>query len=198
MDQKKAKNAKLKSLMRMLAVCLTVIVGMSVLFLTGCGKQNDQSVNVSYITTKLEGISELATAKMTMRGIIHVEDGKIPLINKKEFYMMYRASVKAGYDLAKAEIEITDDYVIINLPEAELFEIVVDESSLEFFDKTDSWFNQEAMEDTAKAITAAKEDVEAQPEIAELKLMAEEQVKILLEAILEGQIDERTLIINVG
>lgn len=198
MDQKKAKNAKLKSLMRMLAVCLTVIVGMSVLFLTGCGKQNDQSVDASYITTKLEGISELATAKMTMRGIIHVEDGKIPLINKKEFYMMYRASVKAGYDLAKAEIEITDDYVIINLPEAELFEIVVDESSLEFFDKTDSWFNQEAMEDTAKAITAAKEDVEAQPEIAELKLMAEEQVKILLEAILEGQIDERTLIINVG
>lgn len=188
-----------EAMQKVIAICMIVAVSMSSLLMTGCGKQKERdAVDVTYIATKLEGISELATAKMTMKGIVHVTEGKIPLINKKEFYMIYRAAVKAGFDLSQAEITVTDNTVQINLPEVAVFDILVEEDSLEFFDKTDSWFNQEDMEDAAKAIAAAKEDIQAQPEIDELKRTAVEQVKIVLTGLLESQIGDRELIINIG
>ena len=190
---------KQKATLRMVAICLIAAVSLTALLITGCAKQKERdAVDVTYIATKLEGISELATAKMTMKGIIHVTEGKIPLINKKEFYMIYRASLKAGFDLSAAEVRISEHTVQIDLPEVSLFDILIDENSLEFFDKTDSWFNQEGMEDASKAIAAAKEDVQMQPEIEELKKTAEEQVKLLLTGLLEGQIGDRELIINIG
>lgn len=185
---------------RLNKLVLVLVVVAMMLSVAGCGKQaeDEADVDVSFITTKLEGISELATAKMTMKGIIHVTEGKIPLINKKEFYMIYRATIKAGFDLSKAEVQVTEDAVQITLPEVALLDVAVDENSLEFFDKSDSIFNKEDMEDTAEAISAAKEDVLAQPEIEELKQTAIKQVEALLRGLLEGQIGDRELIINVG
>lgn len=176
-------------------ICL--LVCMMVITFSGCGAKKDDGVDVKYISAKLEGISELATAKMSIRGIIHVTEGKIPLINKKEFYMIYGASVKAGFDLGKTEIQITEDEVKIILPEVMLLDVSVDENSLEFFDKSDSIFNREDMEDTAEAIAAAKEDVLAQPEVEELKKTAVEHVKVLLNGLLENQVGERKLVVTV-
>lgn len=179
------------SLFLVIVVCMTVMM-------TGCGSKETDSVDVTYITTKMEGISELSTAKMTMKGIIHIEEGTIPLINKKAFYMIYRASLKADFNLADAKIEVLENTIKIDLPKAELLDIIIDEGSLEFFDKTDSWFNQENLEDTAKAIAAAKDDAMAQPEIEDLKKMAEEQIVILITGLLEDQIGERELVVNIG
>ena len=184
---------------KVLTLCLTAVMLAAVFFMGGCGaKEEETAVDVDYITTKLEGISELATAKLTMKGIIHVEDGKIPLINKKEFYMIYRASVKAGFDLSEADIQVTDQSVQITLAEVKILDCVVDEESLEFFDKSDSIFNREGMEDTADAISLAKEDLLSQPEIEELKETAKRQALTLLSALFEGQIGGRELIVNIG
>lgn len=158
----------------------------------------ERKIDVTYIGDKLESISELATAKMTYNGIIHFTDGKIPFITKKEFYMSYRVSVKAGFDLSKAEIRVTENTVSITLAEAEIYEPIVDESSFQFFDKSIAIFNPEKMDDLTEAISEAKDDVLAQPETEELKEKAQESVKALLAALLEGQIGERDLIINIG
>ena len=187
----------MKTNIRLMAL-ICVLVCVVTLTLSGCGGKKDDGVDVNYISAKLEGISELATAKMTMRGIIHVTEGKIPLINKKEFYMIYGASVKAGFDLTKVEIQITDDKVEIVLPEVMLLDVSVDENSLEFFDKSDSIFNRESMEDTAAAIAAAKEDVLVQPEIEELKRTAVEYVKTLFKGLLENQVGDRKLVVIVA
>jgi hypothetical protein len=145
----------------------------------------------------MEGIQELATAKMTMKGIIHISEGKIPFIDKKEFFMIYRAVVKAGFDLSEAEIEVTRAAVTITLPPVELLDVQVDEESLEFYDVYPSILNRTELEDTVDAILMAKEDILSQPEVEELKLTAVEQVKALLKGLLEGQIGNRELIVNV-
>ena len=160
--------------------------------------EEEQKIDVTYVGNKLEAISELATAKMTYNGIIHFEEGNIPIITKKEFYMSYRVSLKAGFDLTKAKIVVTDHTVTIDLPEAEIYEPNVDEKSFQFFDKSIGIFSSEEMSDLAQAISEAKADALAQPETQEMKSKAEEQAVILLTALLEGQIGERDLIINIG
>ena len=160
--------------------------------------EEEQKIDVTYVGNKLEAISELATAKMTYNGIIHFEEGNIPIITKKEFYMSYRVSLKAGFDLSKAKIVVTDHTVTIDLPEAEIYEPNVDEKSFQFFDKSIGIFSSEEMSDLAQAISEAKSDALAQPETQEMKSKAEEQAVILLTALLEGQIGERDLIINIG
>ena len=158
----------------------------------------ERKIDVTYVGNKLESISELAVAKMTYNGIIHFEEGKIPLITKKEFYMAYRVSLKVGFDLSKAEVDVTEDAVTVNLPEAEIYEPNVDEKSFQYFDVSFGLFNPEKMTDLSEAITEAKEDVLAQPETQELKTTAKEHVKLLIRGLLENEIGDRTLTINFG
>ena len=160
--------------------------------------EEEQKIDVTYVGNKLEAISELTTAKMTYNGIIHFKEGKIPVITKKEFHMAYRVSMKAGFDLDKAEIRVTDNTVTINLPEAEIYEPTVYEDSFQYFDKSFAILNPEKMDDLAQAISEAKADALAQPETQEMKVRAEEQAVVLITALLEGQIGERDLVINIG
>ena len=158
----------------------------------------ERKIDVTYIGNKLESISELATAKMTYNGIIHFEEGKIPILTKKEFWLAYRVSLKAGFDLDKAEITVTEHTVTVDLPEAEIYEPNVDEKSFQFFDKCFGIFTHEEMDDLTQAISEAKADALAQPETQEMKTRAEEQAVVLLTALLESQIGERDLVINIG
>ena len=158
----------------------------------------EPQIDVLYIGNKLEAISELAAAKMTYNGIIHFEEGKIPLITKKEFYMSYRVSMKAGFNLELADIQVTDNTVTVRLPEAEIYEPTMYEDSFQFFDKSFGIFSPENIEDLAQAISEAKADALAQPETQEMKAKAEEQVVALLTALLDGQIGERDLVIDIG
>ena len=158
----------------------------------------ERKIDVTYVGNKLESISELAVAKMTYNGIIHFEEGKIPLITKKEFHMAYRVSLKAGFDLSKTVISVTDRSVEIELPQAEIYEPNVDETSFQYFDVSFGLFNPEKMTDLSEAITQAKMDVLAQPETEELKLTAQEHVKSLIKGLLQNEIGDRELIINFG
>lgn len=155
-------------------------------------------IDVLYVGNKLETISELATAEMTYNGMIHFTEGDIPFINKKEFYMFYRVSIKAGFDLSQAQINVTEHTVTINLPAVEIYEPVVDEQSFQFFDQTTSLFNHEDKNDLIEAITEAKEDALAQPETENMKETAKTQVIALITALFDGQIGDRELIINIG
>ena len=160
--------------------------------------EEERKIDITYVGNKLESISELTTAKMTYNGIVHFKEGKISFITKKEFYMAYRVSMKAGFNLDETEIKVTDNAVVINLPEAEIYEPTVDEKSFQFFDKSIGIFVNEEMDDLAQAITEAKADALAQPETQEMKVRAEEQAVLLITALLEGQIGERDLVINIG
>ena len=155
-------------------------------------------IDVAYVGNRLDSISQLAVAEMTYNGIIHFKEGNIPFIDLKEFYMVYSVSLKAGYDLSKADIKVTENTVTITLPEAEIYEPNVDETSIQFFDESVSLFNHESKDDLIEAITAAKNDVLAQPETERMKETARIHVEALIKALFEGQIGSRDLILNIG
>ena len=155
-------------------------------------------IDVAYVGNRLDTISQLAVAEMTYNGMIHFKEGNIPFIDLKEFYMAYTVSLKAGYDLSAADIKVTENTVTITLPEAEIYEPNVDETSIRFFDQTTSWFNAEQKDDLIEAITAAKEDVLVQPETERMKETARLHVEVLIKALFEGQIGDRDLILNIG
>ena len=111
--------------------------------------------------------------------------------------MLYRVSIKAGFDLSKADIQVTEQTVQITLPAPEIYEPVVYEDSFQFLDKSYGLFAHEDMDDLTEVIKMAKEDALGQPETENMKETAKEQAVILIRGLFEGLIGNRELIVNV-
>ena len=111
--------------------------------------------------------------------------------------MTYRAEVRAGVDLSKAKTEVTDSEVTVTLPAVEIFNISIDEDSIQYYDEKAALLNWERKEDALDAIASAKEDVEQQTkEMDDLESMAQEQAKTLITGMLSETIEDKTLVIK--
>lgn len=66
-----------------------------------------QELTNEVVVKQLEKIQDLTTAKETDYGFEKYEDGGIAFLNKKQFTMFYTYEVRAGVDLAKAQIKST-------------------------------------------------------------------------------------------
>lgn len=189
-------NAKIIAAVIHLIMTIVIVVAIFGLIFV-IGKMIEESrkpdVTSTYISSKLETVSNLTTAELTYNGLIHYEEGEIPLITKKSFSMVYRAEIKAGVDLSKVESYITDTEVVLMVPAVEIQDIDIDETSIQFYDEQVALFNWTEKEDTLDAMAAAKADVEEQVNLTELKLKARSQTEVLLHGLFDGTIGERTL-----
>jgi len=157
-------------------------------------KQGPKITN-SYISNKLEKASELTSAKLTYNGVIHYTDGSIPFLTKKAFLMTYHAEVKAGIDLSQVEVNVSKLTVKITIPEIKILELNVDGDTIQFYDEKSALFNWTKKEDVVDAIQTAKDDVNKNADIEELKTKAKEQTAILLEGLFENSVGDRNLVI---
>lgn len=176
---------------------MVVIIAIVIIFVVNIfTKRDDPEISNTFISEKLEEVSELTSAELTYNGLASYSDGEIPLLTKKSFKMIYRAEVDAGIDLSEVEVEVTNSKVKILLPEAEVQDIIVDPDSLEFYDESFALFNWEDRDDTVEALKLAKEDVLENGNIEELKEKAQEQTEMLLAKMLEEFIGDRELVIS--
>lgn len=173
-----------------------VLAGTAIFVAMRFTKVKGPEITNSFISDKLEAASELTSAKLTYNGLIHYSDGSIPFLTKKEFTMTYRAEVKAGIDLSKVTSEITDTQVIIRVPQIEILDISVDESSIQFYDEKFALFNWEKKGDLLETIESAKQDVKEQADMEGLKASAKNQIQILLDGLFRDSIGERTLAVE--
>lgn len=150
----------------------------------------------SFINGKLEAVSELTTAKLTYTGLIKYSEGSIPFLTQNSFSMIYTATVRAGIDLSKAVVEITEEEVVIILPACEIQSVDIDEESIEFYDEKWALFNRSTKEDVIDMVSAAKEDVTKKADIESLLESASLQTKALVRGLLEDTIGERNLVIQ--
>ena len=132
------------------------------------------------IEGKLEEVSELTTAHLVYNGIITYEEGEVPLLTQNKFFMMYRAEVSAGVDLAEASVQVTETQVRIVLPKPEVFSVTIVSDSIEFFDVKTSWFNAADRDDAINAIVEAEADVWENGGIENLYETAREQTEVIL------------------
>lgn len=150
----------------------------------------------SFINGKLEAVSELTTAKLTYTGLIKYSEGSIPFLTQNSFSMIYTATVRAGIDLSKAVVEITEEEVVITLPACEIQSVDIDEESIEFYDEKWALFNRSTKEDAIDMVSAAKEDVTKKADVESLLESASLQTEALVRGLLEDTIGERNLVIQ--
>ena len=184
------KNSILRKLLfptLVVALCLTLFVG--------CGKEDEPDIDASFISSKLETMSELVSAKLTYNGVIHYQDGNVPFFTQKEFLMVYCAEVKAGIDLAAVGVEVTDTEVTITVPEDIAVDVKVDPNSITFYAEKTSLFNKDEKEDAVAAIQAAEEHVLEHGGIEELKSTARKEAVLLITNLVESLIGERNLVV---
>lgn len=65
----------------------------------------EETVDTEYINGLLEKSSELTTAKFHYTGMIEYNDTGLPIINKSDFTMVYKAVARAGIDVKKADVK---------------------------------------------------------------------------------------------
>ncbi len=189
-------NGNAKVIAAVIHLIMTIIIVAAVFGLVFViGKMVEESrkpdITSAYISSKIETVSHLTTAELTYNGLIHYEEGDIPILTKKSFSMVYCAQIKAGVDLDKVESYVTDTEVVLIVPEVEIQEIDIDETSIQFYDEQVALFNWEEKEDTLDAMAAAKADVEEKVNLTELKLKARTQTESLLKGLFEGAVGER-------
>ena len=188
-------KAKRLIALALLAVC-AIAVMVTVFLITSAPKDGEPIITNELVIAKLESIRELATAHLTYNGLLHYEDGKIPLLTKKAFFMMYHAEVKAGIDLSDVDVNISAKKLTLTIPQAEIFDIYVVPESIQFYDEKNALFNASDKTDALEAITAAEADVRAKADLAQLRDTANTQTVALLEGLFDGFINGLTLVIK--
>lgn len=142
------------------AIAVVALIAVGFLGARYLDSKKEPKVSAAMITEQLSQCSELATARLDYRGLIQYSDGDIPLINQKSFSMVYNAKIKAGIDLAQAKVTISGKVIKVQLPKPQILDVTVDSDSLEFYDEQFAIFNWTNKEDTAKALSYARDDAQ--------------------------------------
>ncbi|MBQ6389337.1 MAG: DUF4230 domain-containing protein [Mogibacterium sp.] len=153
-------------------------------------------VDAKGLMERLEECSELTVAKNYYTGIVRFNEGTVPLINKNGFTMKYEAVIDAGFDLEKVSIEVTDDQVLVTVPNAEIQSINIDPNSLEFYDNKTSLFKTDRKEATKKALQEAQKDAEENAYRKGLLEEADKRAEVIFKGILEGGVGNREIVVR--
>ena len=175
-------------------LCLILILSLSVTVFTACGKK-EPDITAGFISSKLEPMSELVSAKLTYNGVIEYSEGNVPFFTQKAFLMVYCAEVKASIDLSDVAIDVSETNVTITIPEDVSLDVKVNPDSIKFYAEKKALFNKESKEDTVGAIQAAEEHVLEYEGISELKTTARKEAILLITGLVESLIGSRTLTI---
>ncbi len=175
---------------------LIIVAFLSYMLSAKINGKKEPEVNVGYITSKLENSSELTSAVLTYNGLLTYSDGNIPFITQKAFSMTYLAEIKAGIDMSQVKVQVTEDKVIVTLPEVQINNINIDPDSIKIFDEQHALFNWTDQDDVVDAISAAQSDVEENADMEGLKTRAREQAVLVINDLLKESIGERSLEIN--
>lgn len=163
-------------------------------------KQSEEAppptITSSYISGKLESVSELTTAELTYNGILTYEDGKIPILTKTGFSMYYTSVVKAGVDISQVKVNVEPNKVTIYIPETEILMVKVDPNSIEFYNEKHALLSGDEKRDVTEAIAAAEADVEANADLEALMDRAETQTRAIIQSILQDCVGDRKIVIK--
>lgn len=164
-------------------ISVAVVCIIAVMFLS-----NDKGkISSEYIDAMLEKSSELTTAKFNYTGMSEYEDTGIPIINKSDFTMVYKATARAGIDMSGVETRVDNIRKIIHLsiPKAKVLDVKVDASSIKYFDEKFALLNVNEKEDSNNAIALAEKAAAEEIKNIGVLEMADEQAEALIKGILE-------------
>ncbi len=100
----------------------------------------------------------------------------LPFTNKS-FILMYDGEIDAGIDMTQVSVVVNEmtQEIVVDLPEAEIFNHEINSASVEVYDESDTIFNQIQVEDYTTFFEEQKEEVES--DAIERGLITEAQAK---------------------
>lgn len=181
----------IKKKLILVLIILIVIVG-----ITGYAKISiNRKTNLlsNRIEEKIVRLMELSTVKYNYTNVVEYENKvqlsgiNIPFTNKK-FILKYSGYIKAGVDLKTIQVNLKDKNTVeIIMDKAEIFENVISEEDVYFFDEKDSIFNKLSFKDLYVVLIEEKEKMKE--EVLEKGILndaeknGEEIITSLLEAM---------------
>lgn len=168
------------------AVVLCLIAGCFMLY------NGKAEVNSEYVNVLLEKASELTSAKLNYTGMTEYKDTGIPIINKSDFIMVYKATARAGINMTDVKAKVDDKKKIVRLsiPKAEVLDVKVKASSIKYFDEKFSLLNVNEKEDSNKAIELAEKAAEKELKNMGVLEMADEQAEALIKGLLRDAVPD--------
>lgn len=131
------------------------------------------------VERQLEEVQDLTTMVERDYGFETYKDGSF--LTAKQFTMFYVYEARAGFDLDKAKVDVSNDVIEVTLPAPTIQSISVDPDKLRFFDQESSLLNQIDAKDTAEALQNAKQDAQKKLNRSELLRTTNEHGKEVVE-----------------
>lgn len=118
----------------------------------------------SVIASQMSDISELASAEYLFTNAARFTDTKhiagiFDWITEKSFVQKWDGIIKAGVNLEKVSVRVSDNVIIITIPQAEILSYEIDYDSIEVLDEKNNVFNPISVEDKAKFDAATAESM---------------------------------------
>lgn len=155
--------------------------------------QDTTELDAVVLENRLSAISELASVSWSYTNMAQFESSSefygvtLPFTTKK-FILTYDGEIKAGVDLAKAQVSVSGTEVTVRLPDPEILSHQIDEGSVEVFDEKTSIFNPFTVEDFTAFQADQKQAMEdralAKGLLREAGEKASDSVRLLLSAAL--------------
>jgi hypothetical protein len=148
------------------------------------------------LSSKLVNSSELTTQKLLYEGVVENEGGKIPILTKDSFLLVYKATVRAGFDVSKAEFDISDDAITVTIPKSEIQEITIDPDSLRTYNTSITIIKPDEKDMMAEALKAAEKDANEKAKDSGLLEAADENAESIIKALLEDDAHGREIVVK--
>lgn len=152
--------------------------------------------NITLLSTNIEEkvskLIELSTIKYNYTNVVEYDNKmqvngmNIPFTNKK-FILKYSGYIKAGIDLTTIDVKVKDkDTINVKMDKAEIFENVISEEDVYFYDERDSVFNKLSFKDLYSVLIEEKEKMKE--EVMEKGILndAQENGSEIIYSLLEG------------
>ena len=188
---KKFLTNKLYTMATIAVGVVAVIVLIGLFFTNGKAK-----LDTKYIVSKLEKESELTTAKLTYEGFSKYTDEGIEILTKADFYMQYKAEVRAGIDVKDIKVDVNEisNKVTLTIPKARVLDVKIIPDSITYFNESFALFNWDSKEDANKAQKMAEEDAVKKIEEMGLLDMADTQAEALIKGLVQDIVPRDTKI----
>lgn len=184
------KIREIKNILLIVLIVLVIIVG--IFGFKKISINRDINLLSNNIEEKISRLVELSTIKYNYTNVVEYEDKmqlsglNLPFTNKK-FILKYSGYIKAGINLNTIDIEVLDRETIkIKMDGSEIFENVISEEDVYFYDERDSIFNKLSFKDLYSVLIEEKEKMKE--EVLEKGILgdADENGKEIITSLLEG------------
>lgn len=176
---------------RIKCILITVIVCAlffgSVLLKVHFSEKSEPKVSYSNIySRKVQGLSELAVLSTTYNGITEVRNEWFIDVLDEVALMEYKAEVKVGIDLSKAEVNVDDEKrtIDVKLPAAGAVDINILKSSIKWDDV--SWNKLEGKQFVKQGLIQAESECREKIDETDMVKRANIRAKTLVEDMFEG------------